>query len=75
MHGSMSPQEWRKGRQALVRLANGLEALANDPEALARMDRAALEDPTLLEGPTLLEYLGLEDSENPDSDSEPFPLF
>lgn len=56
----MNKAELTAGLEALGRLVDGLESLLADPCAIARMDRAAEKDPTLLMGPTLAEYLGLD---------------
>lgn len=64
----MEASEAKRGRQLVRRLADTLERLVSDPEALARFERATLEDPTLALGPTLPEYFGWDAEESSRSD-------
>jgi len=69
----MERSEFSAGLRAFRTLVEGLERIVADPEAIARMQRRALERPEILLGPTLLEYFGL-DSAEPEAlrDSEEF---
>lgn len=64
---AMAAGDFRKGKAALERLVAGLERLAADPAALARLDAATLADPTLAAGPDLLSYLFDADSLDADA--------
>lgn len=56
----MERSEFREGLKAFRSLVEGLERIVADPEAIARMQRRALEHPEILLGPTLEDYLGLD---------------
>lgn len=58
----MERSELQEGLRVWRTLLAGLERIVNDPEAIARMQRRALENPSILLGPTLNEYLGLDGS-------------
>lgn len=58
----MERSELQEGLRVWRNILAGLERIVNDPEAIARMQRRALENPSILLGPTLNEYLGLDGS-------------
>lgn len=70
----MDRTELRTGLRAFRDLIEGYERILADPEAIPRMQRRAIEDPSLLLGPTVDEYLGLDIGENPFQDFSESPL-
>jgi hypothetical protein len=72
----MDRTEFRNGLRAFRALVDGLERIVADPEAIARMQRRALEHPEILLGPTLEDYFGLGSADSvgsgPLPDSEEF---
>ena len=67
----MERAEFSKGLAGFKELLAGLERIVKDPEAIARMQRRAIEKPTLLLGPTLVDYFGLDSSGCNGSESLP----
>lgn len=66
----MERSEFRQGLKAFRSLVEGLERIVADPEAIARMQRRAIEHPEILLGPTLEDYLGFGEG----SPSDALPL-